>query len=200
MFLSIVRSCPAPENWAERHPSFQRLSEAKERHRKITNIHMLILIFIWRITQPERRFLSVRQQIWAHSKSVGKLSHSSRNTARIPGIKCNEYICSHSRLCTALSSLIPLSRKCHLVILNISVRFAFLVSVLGSSFGFFFFFLWGWGGGEGEFVGVQLVWNAVPSELAFQKSWPKFNSSFRHHYSTSDLVFISFQIPTDFLQ
>lgn len=93
MFLSIVRRHPAPENWAEKHPTFQHLSEARERHRKITSIHMLILVFIWRITQQsEHRFLSVRQQIWSHSKAVGKLLHSSGNTPWIPGMKCNGYL------------------------------------------------------------------------------------------------------------
>lgn len=139
MFLSIVRRHPAPENWAEKHPTFQHLSEARERHRKITSIHMLILVFIWRITQQsEHRFLSVRQQIWAHSKAVGKLLCSSGNTARIPGMKCNGYLQSFLTLHWTLITNTT-EQKMPPGYSKYSVGFAFFISVLGSFFRLFLF-------------------------------------------------------------
>lgn len=192
MFLSIVRRHPAPENWAEKHPTFQHLSEARERHRKITSIHMLILVFIWRITQQsEHRFLSVRQQIWSHSKAVGKLLHSSGNTARIPGMKCNGYLQSFLTLhWTLITNTTEQKMPPGYSKYQYGVCFFHFCSWVIFSFVSF------WGGG----ARVYPVWNAVPSELAFKKADQK--SWFRHQYSTSDLFFVSntYRFPTVTLQ
>lgn len=46
MFLSIVIRLAAPENSGETLTSFQHMSEVRERHKKITSIHMLIIVFV----------------------------------------------------------------------------------------------------------------------------------------------------------
>lgn len=46
MFLSIVVRLADPENSGETYPSFQHMSEVRERHRKITSIHMLIVFVL----------------------------------------------------------------------------------------------------------------------------------------------------------
>lgn len=54
MLLSIVIKLAAPENSGETHPSFQHMYELRERHKKITSIHMLITVFVLTVNLKDK--------------------------------------------------------------------------------------------------------------------------------------------------
>lgn len=46
MFLSTAARQAVPEDSGGTHPSFQHRSQVRERHKKMSSIHVLIIVFV----------------------------------------------------------------------------------------------------------------------------------------------------------